>query len=633
MAAPKAQFRPGRPLAVFGFIVVALYSLVFFTSGSHAPKLGIDLQGGTRITLQAQTLDGQDPSAESMKLARSVMENRVNGTGVVGAQVQLDGARQLVVTVPGEKTDLGNLTRTAALNIRAVLRDTAQSPGIFAAGPKRLAELEAEHHSTGAEPTATSPTSSASGSASTSTEAAAGVGSSAEAVASAGSTEPAASAETSPAVSESAPAPGAESTPSAGPTATASILSQTPQTAPVSRPGKTGAIERFPASSNRENPTQPASSEPTAWDAWYTDIQNALAQHQFSCEDLAPYQGLDDPNRPLVACDQRGEIAYLLDKTLIPGTEIASATSGMCNGGAGFCVSVRFTDNGFGTWYNYTAQHNETLTGGSSVGNLTAFTLDGEVLSAPSIRVHIQTQPTEVQGTFTQDEASSLAGALKFGALPLAFTQDKTETVSAQLGVESLRAGLIAGGIGLLLVVVYCLIYYRALGLITILSLALSGALVYAVMVLLGRWMNLSLDMAGIAGLIIAIGITADSFVVYFERIKDEVREGRTFRSSVSRGWERARRTILSADAVTFLSAIILYMLAVGDVKGFAFTLGLSTALDLVIVFLVTHPLVTLAARSKMLSSPRWSGLGAVAAAGARHRAETVTISAAAKEA
>ncbi len=152
--------------------------------------------------------------------------------------------------------------------------------------------------------------------------------------------------------------------------------------------------------------------------------------------------------------------------------------------------------------------------------------------------------------------------------------------------------------------IIYCLLYYRLLGLITILSLVLSFGLVYAVMVLLGRWMNLSLDMAGIAGLIIAIGITADSFVVYFERLKDEVREGRTFRSAVPRGWERAKRTILSADAVTFLSAAILYILAVGDVKGFAFTLGLSTVLDLVVVFLVTHPLVALASGSKVFTSP-----------------------------
>jgi preprotein translocase subunit SecD len=180
----------------------------------------------------------------------------------------------------------------------------------------------------------------------------------------------------------------------------------------------------------------------------------------------------------------------------------------------------------------------------------------------------------------------------------------------------------------LLLVIIYCLLYYRLLGVITILSLILSFVIVYAVLVLLGRWVNYSLDMAGVAGLIIAIGITADSFVIYFERIKDEVREGRTFRSAVPRGWQRAKRTILSADAVSFMSAAILYVLAVGQVKGFAFTLGLSTVLDLVVVFLVTHPLVALAAGSPLFSSPTWSGLGSVAKAGASQRAENARVGA-----
>jgi protein-export SecD/SecF family membrane protein len=222
--------------------------------------------------------------------------------------------------------------------------------------------------------------------------------------------------------------------------------------------------------------------------------------------------------------------------------------------------------------------------------------------------------------------AKALADSLKFGALPLAFDRQESEQVSAELGIQYLQAGLIAGGIGLLLVVLYCLVYYRLLGLITILSLFLSGALVYAVMVLLGRWIGLSLDMAGIAGLIIAIGITADSFVVYFERIKDEVREGRTFRSAVPRGWTRAKKTILSADAVSFLSAAILYILAVGDVKGFAFTLGLSTVLDLFVVFLVTHPLVALTSKADVFSHPIWSGLGSVARAGREQRAVTAQL-------
>ncbi|MCA1673244.1 MAG: MMPL family transporter, partial [Actinobacteria bacterium] len=177
----------------------------------------------------------------------------------------------------------------------------------------------------------------------------------------------------------------------------------------------------------------------------------------------------------------------------------------------------------------------------------------------------------------------------------------------------------------LAVVFAYCLFYYRALGVLTVLSLVLSGLIVYAVLVLLGRWIGFTLDLAGVAGFIVAIGITADSFVIFFERLKDEVRDGRTFRSAVPRAWVRARRTILSADAVSFLAAAVLYILAVGQVKGFAFTLGMSTVLDLVVVFLVTHPLVAMAAKSALLSRPALSGLGAAQRVGAAGRSELAT--------
>ncbi|MGH3849902.1 MAG: MMPL family transporter, partial [Pseudonocardiaceae bacterium] len=192
-------------------------------------------------------------------------------------------------------------------------------------------------------------------------------------------------------------------------------------------------------------------------------------------------------------------------------------------------------------------------------------------------------------------------------------------------GLASLRAGLLAGLLGLAVVFVYCLFYYRALGVLTILSLVLSGVIVYAVLVLLGRWIGFTLDLAGIAGFIVAIGITADSFVIFFERLKDEIREGRTFRSAVPRAWVRARRTILSADAVSFLAAAVLYILAVGQVKGFAFTLGMSTVLDLVVVFLVTHPLVAMASKSRVLSRPELSGLGSAHRIWAESRSELAT--------
>jgi preprotein translocase subunit SecD len=215
----------------------------------------------------------------------------------------------------------------------------------------------------------------------------------------------------------------------------------------------------------------------------------------------------------------------------------------------------------------------------------------------------------EISGSFTQQSASDLSNVLKFGALPIAFDKSQAVSVSATLGKQSLNAGLLAGAIGLALVVIYSFIYYRALGVVTIASLAVSAALTYACVVLLGQIIDFTLTLAGIAGFIVAIGITADSFVVFYERLKDEVHEGRTVRASVERSWVRARRTILSADTVSFLAAAALYWLSIGSVRGFAFTLGLSTLLDLVVVFLFTKPVVTLLVRMPLFSTSRFSGL------------------------
>jgi len=645
VASPQAgRFRPVLHLGIFAGLVVLLYGLIL-APGAKTPKLGIDLQGGTRITLAAQTLDGSTPTREAMQQARTIMETRVNGSGVVGAQVQLDGASQLVVTVPGKSEDLGGLARSAIMNIRPVAGGAA-SPQVFPmAAPT--------------EPTATTGSSTSGGRTSgsavsgstTSGSGASGSGASGSGASGSGvSGSPAPSSaepSTLPAIGEtltSAPASGSSAArpASVGPVTTtpagsggatsaqglrggaaaastpsAAAASTTPSAATTSATGSatgtaaaSGAFPKIKGSDPR-NPTQPQSSDPAAVSAWQTAAAASITSGQLTCADLGKFQGLDDPKRGLLACNETGTAMYILEPTLIPGSQVSGATAGIGQTG-GWAINLQFNQTGFGTWASYTAGHVKTLT---------AFTLDGQVLSAPSISGPINTPTTEVSGSFNQASATSLANSLKFGALPLKFNMDKTDDVSAEVGADSLRAGLIAGGIGLLLVVLYCLFYYRLLGVVTILSLVLSGVVVYAVMVLLGRWINLSLDMSGVAGLIIAIGITADSFVVYFERLKDEVREGRTFRSAVPRGWERAKRTILSADAVTLLSAIILYILAVGDVKGFAFTLGLSTVLDLVVVFLVTHPLVSLAADLRAFRSPKLSGLGAVAAAGARHRA------------
>lgn len=324
------------------------------------------------------------------------------------------------------------------------------------------------------------------------------------------------------------------------------------------------------------------------------------------CESDDILAGNDDPKLPLVTCSTDHKTAYLLAPSIISGDQIQNATSGMDQRGIGYVVDLQFKGPAANIWADYTAAH---------IGTQTAFTLDSQVVSAPQIQEAIPGGRTQISGgdpPFTAATARQLANVLKYGSLPLSFEPSEAQTVSATLGLSSLRAGMIAGAIGLLLVLVYSLLYYRVLGLLTALSLVASGSMVFAILVLLGRYINYTLDLAGIAGLIIGIGTTADSFVVFFERIKDEIREGRSFRSAVPRGWARARKTIVSGNAVTFLAAAVLYFLAIGQVKGFAFTLGLTTILDLVVVFLVTWPLVYLASKSSLLAKPAYNGLGAV---------------------
>jgi preprotein translocase subunit SecD len=343
-----------------------------------------------------------------------------------------------------------------------------------------------------------------------------------------------------------------------------------------------------------------------------TDPQvQAMALQQLQCGGKDILSGYDLPDKPLVTCDDKDGEKYILGPTLIEGRTITSASSGQDSQGAGYVVNVTFNSAASRVWGDWTT---------ANVGKLAAFVLDSEVVSAATIDGPIVGGNTEIRGSFSQADASNLANILKYGSLPLSFDTSNAETVSATLGLASLKAGLLAGAIGLALVFVYCLFYYRALGILTILSLGLSGLVVYAVLVLLGRSIGFTLDLSGVAGFIVSIGITADSFVIFFERLKDEVREGRSFRAAVPRGWERARRTILTADGVSFLASAVLYILAIGDVRGFAFTLGMSTVLDLLVVFLVTHPLVALAGNSRLFSSPAWSGLGAVARLGAERR-------------
>ncbi|HWC82359.1 MAG TPA: protein translocase subunit SecD [Pseudonocardiaceae bacterium] len=575
--------------------MVGLYALVFGT-GDHqpSPKLGIDLKGGTTVTLTARTLNGQPPSQQSLDQAQSIIQTRVDGLGVAGAQVVLQG-NNIIITVPGNQGDEAkNLGQTAKLLMRPVVQSAASTPA---------------------------PATSSSG-APTATTTPKGTGSLAPAT-STGSTK-----------TNGLGAPNTYLGPS-GSTASNNANAQgltSPQAYHEAAASTTPTPTPTPTPSGGANPNESvAQQQAAAIDAARKLRQNkdssALATefNSYVCPKAGaqdPLLGNDDPAQALITCDETGGVKYLLGPSIIDGQQISDASSSQDPNGVGYVVNVTFKSAGSKTWATYTAAHNVSA---NTTGDQVAFVLDTKVESAPTIQSAINGGNTQISGNFTQPQAQNLAQILKYGSLPLAFDSSNAQTISATLGLTSLKWGLTAGAIGLLLVFVYCLFYYRALGVLTILSLILSGVTVFGVLVLLGRWISYSLDLAGVAGFIIAIGITADSFVVFFERLKDEVREGRTFRSAVPRAWIRARRTILASDAVNFLAAVVLYVFAVSDVQGFAFTLGLSTVLDLLIVFLVTHPLVVLASRSKTLSKPGVSGLGAVQRAGVEQRAARAT--------
>jgi preprotein translocase subunit SecD len=312
----------------------------------------------------------------------------------------------------------------------------------------------------------------------------------------------------------------------------------------------------------------------------------------------------------------------LLDVAKVVGTDIADASPQLDQQQGQWVVSLDFTADGQKKWTALTREAFQPAPGDSCLAAaqavssgathcLVAVVLDKEIISAPEIQ-GVLTGQSQITGQFTAATAKELADQIKYGALPVTFTPASTQTVSATLGIKQLEAGLMAAGIGMALVAIYAFFYYRLLGTVIFLSLILSGLLTFAALVVLGRTTGFTLTLAGIAGFIVSLGVAADSFVIYFERLKDEIHEGRSPRSAVPRAWARARRTIISANTITIMAAVVLYIVSVGVVKGFAFALGLATILDLLVVFLFRHPIMTMFANTKAFLSPRVSGLGRV---------------------
>lgn len=353
--------------------------------------------------------------------------------------------------------------------------------------------------------------------------------------------------------------------------------------------------------------TAPADPQPTPTNpsdtAWITE-ELMTELFALDCTDPANLTGgphlVGAKDTPVVACAQEGFQAYLLGPVEIDGTHVDSAASGLRVTQTGavtneWVTTIEFDREGTTIFRDVTTR----LISLESPRNQFAMVLDGLVVSAPSVNAIIANGSAEISGNFTRESAATLARQLNFGSLPLTFEVQSEQQISATLGSESLQKGLLAGIIGLALVGLFSLFQYRALGTVTIMSLIIAGVLTYLALCVLSWWQGYRLSLPGVAGIIVAIGIIADSFIVYFERIKDELRDGRTLPAAVDEGWRRARRTILASDTVNFIAAFVLYFLAVGGVRGFAFTLGLTTLIDLIVVFCFTHPLMTLLARTR----------------------------------
>jgi preprotein translocase subunit SecD len=566
---------------VFFLGLAIAYGLVAVAGLSWKPELGLDLQGGTRITLIAKG----DPSADNLEQARSIIDQRVNGSGVSEAEVVTQGGRFIVVEIPGKtRRDLvETVKRQAQLRFRLVAcSDRSGIPCTASDAGAGEGDITGEGDGVTVPPTADPSPSDAASPTDTPTA------------------EPTASGTANrPGVAYGDESPSADPTDAAGET-------------PSGDPGASPSADPSEGGSEGVEPIEAPEGGPSVDDplTWYKSPNQAAvdAYNDFVCPaDGSPVNVVDDPAKPLISCeydpDSGLSIKYLMSAALIEGTDLDDAAAEIPQQQVNYVVTLDFNGDGTKTF----TKISEALVG--TEGQF-AIVLDGQVLSAPTMEALITDGRAQISGNFTQQSATSLATSLKYGALPIAFEDPSTETIGPSLAGDQLKAGLVAGALGLGLVLVYCLLYYRGLGIVVVSSLLAAAATTYVLVLLLSETAGFTLTLPGIAGLIIAVGITADSFIIFFERIRDEMREGKTMRVAVETGWKRAKVTRLAAQVVSLLSAAVLYIFATGVVKGFGFALGLSTLVDLAILFWFTKPMVTWLGRFRFFNSGhRLSGL------------------------
>ncbi|MDX3102989.1 protein translocase subunit SecD [Nonomuraea angiospora] len=548
-----------------------------FLQKAFTPKLGLDLAGGTTVTLSPVTLNNAAPPDEILDRAVNIIRERVNGTGISDAEVAKSGSN-IIISIPGvgQSEAIKLVATTAELRFRQVLAmEATQVPQNLATNaPTPSPSGSASQPATPKSDKSTTPRSDKSGSPAASTP------------------QPSVS-PTGKALSSAltAPTPAASATAQPGATDT-----------PQKQQNKGQNAKATPTAAPSGQPSTPPAQNPNAGVNTQGIDPAVLAQfNKLDCANPANRgQGVqDDPKKQYAGCETDGSYKYVLDVAKVVGTDIDTASAGVRQGTVEWVVQLDFKSKGAAEWSKLTtAAYNS-----QEPRNKVAVVLDGVVITAPNIISPIPGGRAEITGGFDQVSATQLADQLKYGALPLKFNRSSVDTVSSTLGQDQLQGGLIAGLIGLALVVVYSMLYYRGLGLVAVLSLVVATILTYTAVVVLGHNANFRLSLPHIIGLVVSIGITADSFIVYFERIRDEMKEGhRTLRAAVEVAWVRARRTILIADAVMFIAAIVLYFLAVGGVAGFAFAMGLTTLIDIVVVFLFTKPFIALLARLKFFA-------------------------------
>ena len=561
--------RPVRALVTLTVAIVAACAALaighFVKGVTPYPDLALDLKGGTQLILTpTPTSEGQrEITEEDITQAISIIRNRIDASGVSESEISSMGSSNIMVSIPGtpsqEQLDL--IRSSSQMNFRPVLR-IGPAQGVL----QNQQQTQVDNPQSGEQSGAQSGAQSGEQSSAQSGE-----------QSGAGAADTAQSGVQSTALDE-ATARGAADADGDG------VLSDTPATTP-------------------ENASDLA---------WVTEqvMYDFLTLDCSASADVKRVEGAAD--KPYAACDESGQIKYILGPVAVPGSDLTSATAAIARNNNGqstgqWIVSLQFNHDGAEKFkdtstilYGY---HDSDPQGSSYRGspdrNSFAVVLDGTVITAPSMQAIIANGEAQISGNFTAQSATALANQLQFGSLPLNFEVESEQQISATIGTDHLTIGLWAALIGFLLVILYLIWQYRGLAIISAGSLVIASVITYLVITLLSWAMGYRLSLAGVAGLIMAIGVTTDSFIVYFERVRDEVRDGRPLRAAVEEGWDRAKRTILVSDAVNLVAAVVLYLLAVGGVQGFAFTLGITTVIDIAVIFLFTHPMMELLIRTR----------------------------------